>query len=64
MPHQAVRRLGEVDRPGGLSYGELRSPGKLKHAPPMRRSRLEMAKLQGRATLASGLWPFGSHALV
>ena len=26
--------------------GELRSPGKLKHAPPMLRSRLEMAKLQ------------------
>ena len=31
--------------------GELRSPGKLKHAPPMRRSRLEMAKLQIRAKL-------------
>jgi type I restriction enzyme M protein len=29
--------------------GELRSPGKLKHAPPMRRSRLEMAKLPMRA---------------
>src|ERR1019366_4406751 len=29
-----------------LRTGELRSPGKLKHAPPMRRSHLEMAKLQ------------------
>src|ERR1019366_10046835 len=28
--------------------GELRSPGKLKHSPPMRRSRLEMAKVQVR----------------
>ena len=35
----------------GASYvrlSELRSDGKLKHAPPMPRSRLEMAKLQGR----------------
>ena len=31
--------------------GELRSPGKLKHAPPMRRSRLKMAKLQASALL-------------
>ena len=29
-------------------WGELRSPGKLKHAPPMLRSCAEMAKLQGR----------------
>src|ERR1019366_6251953 len=28
--------------------GELRSPGKLKHGPPTRRSRLEKAKLQPR----------------
>ena len=27
------------------TLGELCSPGELKHAPPMRRSRLEMAKL-------------------
>ena len=33
--------------------GELRSPGKLKHAPPMRRS-LEMSKLQSRAVLGRG----------
>ena len=30
---------------------ELRSDGKLKHAPPMRKSRMEMAKLQVRAAL-------------
>ena len=34
--------------------GELRSPGKLKHSPPMRRSRLEMSIVQVRATLAYG----------
>ena len=31
------------------TVGELCSPGKLKHAPPMRRRRLEMAKLQATA---------------
>jgi hypothetical protein len=31
--------------------GELRSPGKLKHAPPMRRSRLGMPKIRIRAAL-------------
>src|ERR1035441_7483284 len=35
---------------GSPAKSELRSDGKLKHAPPMRRSRLEMAKLQ---------WPAG-----
>ena len=33
------------------TLGELCSPGKLKYAPPMRRSRLEMAKLQTSALL-------------
>jgi hypothetical protein len=33
------------------ALGELGSPGKLKHAPPMRRGRLEMAKLQASALL-------------
>jgi hypothetical protein len=31
------------------ALGELRSLGKLKHAPPMRRSRLEMAKLRSQS---------------
>ena len=48
-----IPRPGEVTPrcPSFARMGELRSPGKLKHAPPMRRSRLEMAKLQVRAPL-------------
>src|ERR1039457_1593648 len=48
--------------------GELRSPGKLKHAPPMRRSHLEMAKLQWQteaypATASRGFEALGDFLL-
>ena len=43
VPCDGERRKRRARR----KMSELRSDGKLKHAPPMRRSRLKMAKLQG-----------------
>src|ERR1019366_7504040 len=44
-------RRSKRSRRRGSEESELRSDGKLKHAPPMRRSGLGMAKLQVRAAL-------------
>src|ERR1039458_6836994 len=45
------------------AQGELRSPGKLKHAPPMLRSRLEMAKLQWQAEAPAPRFSRVAHAM-
>jgi hypothetical protein len=41
--------------------GELRSPGKLKHAPPLRRSRLEMAELRPRFARMHKAEPYATY---
>jgi hypothetical protein len=51
-PIQAADPLSSGSSRLKAGEGELRSPGKLKHAPPRRRRRLEMAKLQSRLKAA------------